>query len=84
MLNNFARSTGLVLPESVAEPAFTDSAIISPWAAEAVSKIVSSGIMGGYPEGDYRPQGKATRAEAATVIYKLILIRDNIAKANNS
>ena len=84
MLSNFARSTGLVLPESGTAPAFTDSARISPWAAEAVSKIVSSGIMGGYPEGDYRPQGQATRAEAATVIYKLILIRDNIAKANNS
>jgi hypothetical protein len=37
--------------------------------------------MSGYPEGNYNPQGKATRAEAATVIYKLILIRDNIAKA---
>ncbi|HWQ77365.1 MAG TPA: S-layer homology domain-containing protein [Anaerovoracaceae bacterium] len=85
MLSNFARNTGLVLPETGAvPPAFTDSDMISPWAAEAVEKIVSSGIMGGYPEGNYSPQGKATRAEAATVIYKLILIRDNIAKANNS
>jgi hypothetical protein len=33
--------------------------------------------MGGYPEGDYKPQGNATRAEAATVIYKLIIILDN-------
>ncbi|MGI6429744.1 MAG: S-layer homology domain-containing protein [Syntrophomonadaceae bacterium] len=30
--------------------------------------------MGGYPEGDYKPQGSATRAEAATVVYKLIMI----------
>lgn len=81
MLNNFAGSTDLVLPENSAGLTFTDSGLISPWAAESVSTIVSSGIMSGYPEGNYNPQGKATRAEAATVIYKLILIRDNIAKA---
>ena len=81
MLTNFARSTQLVLPETKAGTTFTDSAMISPWASEAVDKIVLSGIMSGYPEGNYNPQGKATRAEAATVIYKLILIRDNIAKA---
>jgi hypothetical protein len=81
MLSNFARSTELVLPESSAGVSFTDSTLISPWASESVAKIVSSGIMSGYPEGNYNPQGKATRAEAATVIYKLILIRDNIAKA---
>jgi hypothetical protein len=81
MLTNFARSTQLVLPETKAGATFTDGAMISPWASEAVDKIVLSGIMSGYPEGNYNPQGKATRAEAATVIYKLILIRDNIAKA---
>jgi hypothetical protein len=81
MLSNFARNTELVLPETSAGTAFTDSALISPWATEAVTQIVSSGIMGGYPEGNYKPQGKATRAEAATVIYKLIQTRDNIAKA---
>lgn len=81
MLSNFARNTELVLPETNTGASFTDNAAISPWATEAVTKIVSSGIMGGYPEGNYIPQGKATRAEAATVVYKLIMIRDNIAKA---
>jgi hypothetical protein len=81
MLSNFTRSTQLVLPENSTGTTFTDSSLISPWAAESVSKIVSSSIMSGYPEGNYNPQGKATRAEAATVIYKLILIRDNIAKS---
>lgn len=81
MLSNFARYTELVLPETGASTSFTDSNMISDWSAEAVSKIVSSGVMGGYPEGNFIPQGKATRAEAATVVYKVILIRDNIAKA---
>jgi len=80
MLNNFARSTELVLPETNAAVSFTDSTSISPWASDSVSTIVSSGIMSGYPEGNYNPQGNATRAEAATVIYKMIIIRDNIAK----
>lgn len=81
MLSNFTRYTELVLPETSTGASFTDSGMINPWASEAVSKIVSSGVMGGYPEGNYIPQGKATRAEAATVVYKLIIIRDNIAKA---
>lgn len=83
MLSNFTRYTELMLPETKAGTTFTDSSMISPWAAEAVTKIVSSGVMSGYPEGNYNPQGKATRAEAATVVYKLIMIRDNIAKANH-
>ena len=80
MLNNYATYTSLLLPEATAGVTFTDSDLISDWASEPVSKIVSSGIMGGYPEGNYCPQGAATRAEAATVIYKMINIRDNIAK----
>lgn len=82
MLNNFTTNTDLVLPETNTGMTFTDSALISPWASESVGKIVSSGIMSGYPEGNYNPQGNATRAEAAAVIYKMIIIRDNIAKAN--
>ena len=80
MLNNFANYTSLVLPETNTKTSFTDSSLISPWATDSVTKIVSSGIMGGYPEGNYIPQGNATRAEAATVVYKMIMIRDNIAK----
>lgn len=80
MMNNFANYTSLVLPETNATVNFTDASLISPWATDSVTKIVSSGIMGGYPEGNYIPQGNATRAEAATVVYKMINIRDNIAK----
>lgn len=80
MMNNFANYTSLVLPQTNTSVSFTDAAVISPWATDSVTKIVSSGIMGGYPEGNYIPQGNATRAEAATVVYKMINIRDNIAK----
>lgn len=80
MLNNFMRSTSLALPDATTSVKFTDASLISPWASDSVSKIVASGIMGGYPEGNYEPQGKATRAQAATVVYKLCNYRDNIAK----
>ncbi|NLU46654.1 MAG: S-layer homology domain-containing protein, partial [Syntrophomonadaceae bacterium] len=78
MLNNFAAYDGVILPEINPEVTFTDSERISTWAVEAVNMIVSAGIMGGYPEGDYQPQGTATRAEAATVIYKFITLRDSV------
>lgn len=78
MLNNFAAYDGVILPEINPEVTFTDSERISTWAVEAVNMIVSAGIMGGYPEGDYQPQGTATRAEAATVIYKFIMLRDSV------
>lgn len=80
MLDNFTECTELMLPDVNDGLVLNDSALISPWAAESVEKIISSGVMNGYPEGDYKPQGEATRAEAATVIYKLINIKDNIAK----
>lgn len=51
---------------------FTDSELISPWALEAVKAIAAGGIMSGRPEGNFDPQGLATRAEAATVIYQMI------------
>lgn len=81
MLNNFTKSNNLILPETNATMNFKDGSSINEWASESVTKIVSSGIMGGYPEGDFKPQGNATRAEAAAVLYKYINIRDNIAKA---
>ena len=79
MLGNFMKYSGMKQPETAAPVSFTDASLISPWAADSVNLIVASGIMSGYPEGNYEPQGKATRAQAATVVYKLCNYRDNIA-----
>ena len=79
MINNFATYIDLTLPQVNQGTSFTDTALISPWAQDSVNRIVGAGIMGGHPEGNYEPQGKATRAQAATVVYKYITIRDNIA-----
>lgn len=51
-------------------PGFTDGSQISAWAQESLQRIVSHQIMGGYPDGSFRPQGLATRAEACAVVLK--------------
>ena len=51
---------------------FVDNADISPWATGAVAVAVRSGVMKGYPGGAFLPQGRATRAEAVTVIMNAL------------
>lgn len=72
MLDKFMKTTNINLPEKNEEVNFTDNKLISSWAIESVNKIVLAGLMNGYPEGNYKPQGNATRAEGASVIYRLI------------
>ncbi|MGI5920890.1 MAG: S-layer homology domain-containing protein, partial [Syntrophomonadaceae bacterium] len=51
---------------------FTDNNSISPWARDAIATVVDNSLMFGYPDNTFRPQGIATRAEAATVIVKVL------------
>lgn len=53
---------------ATAEISFKDSGEISSWAREALAAAVQHGIVKGYPDGAFRPKGKATRAEAAAII----------------
>jgi len=34
--------------------------------------------MGGHPEGNFEPQGNATRAQAARVVYVFVNLRDGV------
>ena len=47
---------------------FTDSAQISAWAKESVTKATTAGLITGYPDGSFRPKDNATRAEAVVVL----------------
>ena len=49
---------------------FTDSASIQSWAAEYVSTLSEMGILTGFNDGSFRPNGAMTRAQVATVLYK--------------
>jgi len=48
---------------------------ISSWAAEAVAIATHHKIISGYPDNSFKPQGEATRAEAATVIIKALQVK---------
>lgn len=50
---------------------FEDEALISEYASESVYALKSLGILSGRPDGCFYPQGNATRAEAAAVIYRI-------------
>ncbi len=54
------------------EVLYGDSGSISDWAKEAVATATENGIMKGYPDNTFQPQGSATRAEAVTVIVNAI------------
>ncbi len=60
------------LSEGGEETGFADKQNISAWARQAVAAVVSNGIMNGYQDNTIQPQGKANRAEAATVIIKAL------------
>jgi hypothetical protein len=51
---------------------FSDTADISFWAAPAVQWCVNAGIVSGYPDSTFRPQGSATRAEIAAMIHGFV------------
>ena len=51
---------------------FKDKDRISPWARSAVDSLAALGILAGYPDGTFDPKGKTTRAQAATLILKVM------------
>lgn len=51
---------------------FADTADISSWALPYVSTAVKEGIFQGYTDNTFRPKRNATRAETATVLYRIL------------
>lgn len=70
----FAKQQGITLPAVEARKTFTDSAAISAWAADAVSQLQRAGVLGGYPDGSFRPQSTVTREEACKILCEAILL----------
>lgn len=58
------------LPE--AAYSFADGARIAGYAAEAVGCLADTGIMKGYEDNTFRPEGSITRAESAVILYRLL------------
>jgi len=60
-----------LLPEETAGSAeFTDTA--ASWVKEAIGKASAAGIVYGYEDGTFRPDSTLTRAEAVTMIGRLL------------
>ncbi len=51
---------------------FTDASQIDAWAVSGVLAAVATGYMNGYPNGSFQPLAGVTRAQAATVLARVI------------
>lgn len=57
---------------------FADEAKIGSWAREAVMKAVAAEIVSGYPDGNFQPNERITRAEMASMIARALKLSLNI------
>ncbi|PQP85535.1 S-layer homology domain-containing protein [Paenibacillus sp. AR247] len=62
----------LKMQEAGAELNFSDAAEIRAWAQKAVSQALLLGIVNGYEDGTFGPNGSITRAEIAMMIAKIL------------
>jgi len=58
--------------DSESDISFADGEEISPWAEEFVKKAVAAGLMNGMDDNKFSPGSGATRAQAATVICRML------------
>ncbi|MCL2619510.1 MAG: S-layer homology domain-containing protein, partial [Defluviitaleaceae bacterium] len=56
---------------------FGDYAEKSYWAVTSVEAIQAAGIIAGFPDGTFRPQESATRAEVATIFARFLVMLNN-------
>lgn len=54
------------------EKKFSDYDSICQYCKESVINAVGKGIVGGYPDGTFKPEGSATRAEATAMLVRVI------------
>ena len=81
IFGRYALKQGIELPKSeTAAESFPDADKISDYAREFVELMRIAGILNGYEDGTFRPQGNATRAEAAKLFSLFLSITDKLAK----
>ena len=81
--NNDGGSTDVSQADGDSEErdAFLDEDRIGFWAADAVAHMFKHGIMHGRPGNQFDPRGSCTRAEVATVLFRLV--ESSVLEAHN-
>jgi len=69
MLVRAMRATGMTV--SPGSASFSDAAQIPAWALDSVLAATAHGLINGYPDGTFRANDTATRAEAVTMLSRL-------------
>lgn len=73
IMYKLAQFQGLDVSEKASLSSFKDAGKIAKYAQEAVKWALAAGLVSGYEDGTFRPQGNATRAEYAQILYKYLL-----------
>ncbi|MFX3634800.1 MAG: S-layer homology domain-containing protein [Candidatus Pristimantibacillus sp.] len=72
MMVRALRYAGIEPADNGTVAGFKDKQSISDWAVEAVGQASKLGLVKGDSAGSFRPADKATRAEAATMLFRLM------------
>lgn len=70
ILARYLMSKGITAPAS--DLSFTDADSILGYARESVAFCTALGLVQGMPDGSFSPQSGATRAQAATVLLRMV------------
>lgn len=72
MICRTADSLRQLLPPTVQEIEFSDSADIADYARNAAAALQKAGVISGYENGEFLPNNPITRAETAKMIYSVL------------
>lgn len=70
MVYNTLQSKGIECPEG--EHIFSDEADLADYAKSAVKALYEMGVVNGVSETEFDPNGNATRAQAAKIVYGIL------------
>lgn len=63
-------------------PAFND--INSHWGAKSIKRLAALGLIKGYPDGSFKPEGEITQAEALSLIMRVAEKGEEAAETDNA
>ncbi len=74
MLYRYVAFLGKEVSVTSGENTFADSALVSPWATEAMNWAIQTGLLKGKPDNLLDPAGNATRGEVAAIYQRFITL----------